>query len=722
MPDATRGGYDAFLAFDRADQAAVEAVRNWLTDPGGLGVFLDYGELDPDELRRGDRAAALRRSRCLVVLVGPQSAARWGGEAARAFVATGMRENELTLIPVILPGVTPEQQQGLPMSFQRRLWIPFPRDTRDVPALQALAAAIRKAGDVRGGAPDRAPGVLDAAACPYRGLRGYREEDAYRFFGREHAVQQVLLHLSQSPVVTLAGPARVGKTSVVRAGVLPELRAQGWATDVFTPGPDPLDRLARVLWSLQRETIRWRVGEIREHLREAGLPILGVLTEQILDDLRKDRLLLVIDQFEELFTTTRDDAVRRRFMALLAAAGGAPGSRVRMLFVPRTSALADCACDTEWNRWVTGDLLQLGVLGRRDARRAIEGPAHQVGLEMEEGLADRILEDWRAEGMEVALLGQCLEELYRRREDRGGRLALTMAAYRDLGGVAGAVATRAEEEYRRIEGRCGVEGTRLLRELLTMHFVRPEPVMEDLCRPVLESELARLGADRTRLEVVLEEWEEARLLLATRFPALMPGPGPGQAGGRESGGGEDEEGPACNRLQMAHEIWVRRWPRLRAWLDEDRDDARAMEGLRREERAWREAGCPSERLPAGGRLLDVEDLLARRADVVPPDVRSFVEAAVQVREGAERGVVGTLQRALREMTALAETREAHGRETEARLAEATARRAEAEERLSELAARCEVAVAGRGRWRLAFLLLVLLLTGWLIAWRGGYLG
>ncbi|MBX3745968.1 MAG: TIR domain-containing protein [Verrucomicrobiae bacterium] len=717
MPDPTRGGYDAFLAFDRADQAVVESVRNWLTEPGGLGVFLDYGELDPGALRRGDRAAALRRSRCLVVMVGPQSAARWGGETAQAFMAAGMRENELTLIPVILPGVTAEQQQGLPMSFQRRLWIPFPRDARDVPALQALAAAIRKAGDVTGGAPDSVPGVLDAAACPYRGLRGYREEDAYRFFGREHAVQRVLLRLSGSSVVTLAGPARVGKTSVVRAGVLPELRAQGWATEVMTPGPDPLDRLARVLWGLQRENLRWRMGEIREHLREAGLPILGVLADQILDDLRKDRLLLVIDQFEELFVATRDDGVRRRFMALLAAAAGTPGGRVRMLVVPRTAALAACAADTEWNRWITGDLLQLGVLSARDARRAIEGPAHQVGLEMEEGLTDRILEDWRMEGMEVALLGQCMEELYRRREDRGGRLALTLEAYRAMGSLGGAVATRGEEEYRRIESRFGADGTRLLRQLLAVHFVRPEPLMEELCRPVLESELEQLGADRSLLEGVLEEWEEARLLLATRFPALASD----RTRGRE-GGDEEGEGPACNRLQVAHEIWVTRWPRLKGWLEEDRDDARAMEALRREEVAWREAGCPGDRLPAGGRLLDLEELLVRHAAVVPPGVREYVAAAVGVREEAERGLVGNLRRELREATARAEGLESDLREAEGRLSEATTRRKEAEDRFREQAKRWEEAEASLGRWRLACLLLGAVGVGLWLAWRGGYFG
>jgi class 3 adenylate cyclase/energy-coupling factor transporter ATP-binding protein EcfA2 len=266
-------------------------------------------------------------------------------------------------------------------------------------------------------------------SCPYKGLVPFSAGDAELFFGRDDVVGGVLARLAAARLVVLTGPSGSGKSSVVAAGVIPALArsalpgSSSWATLVMTPGPRPMAQLAAALSPMTGEQAGVLLAEM-EHTGVVRGPADG------------RRLLLVIDQFEELFTLCDDLEERTRFADIVARSVAVPGGTVSVIIAVRGDFYAESARYPALAEEVAASTVLLAPMDEQDLRSAIVGPAKVSGLTLEPGLVDVLVRDVAGEPGGLPLLSHALLETWRRRHGP----TLTIAGYREAGGVRGAIA------------------------------------------------------------------------------------------------------------------------------------------------------------------------------------------------------------------------------------------------------------------------------------------
>jgi hypothetical protein len=317
--------YDVFFSYNSEDHAAVQVVARALQDLG-LTVFLDRWYLVPGRPWPQALEQILGSCRAVAVFLGPRGMGRWQQPEHYLALDRQTRAPKFVVVPVLLPGAEPA------LGFlSLNTWVDLRTGLDDALALGVLEAAVRG----RSPGPDlqeRVTATL-ATVCPYRGLREFREEDAPFFFGRNHYTAQLAKAVEQYPFVAVVGASGSGKSSAVRAGLVPRLRqSRGIVWDIVTlvPGDRPLHSLAAALVPLLEpeldEVARLaKIGELGGHLAE-GRVVLRDVASRVLEKQRgTDRLLLLVDQWEELYMLCRDDLIRRRFIdQLLEATMAAP--------------------------------------------------------------------------------------------------------------------------------------------------------------------------------------------------------------------------------------------------------------------------------------------------------------------------------------------------------------------------------------------------------------
>ena len=455
---ATLKPVDLFLSYNSRDRAAVQQVRT-LLGARGVSVFYDRESLGLGLNWFEPLERALGQVRGVVVFLGPNGLGRWQRREMALALDRQTREATFPVIPVLLP----ESQAG---DYSGFLLLNTYADLRgglnDPDTLDAIMRAVR--GTAAAGEP--APPPETAAICPYRGLNAFREEDASLFFGRDRLVdepEQGLLHKVLTwPLVAVVGASGSGKSSVVRAGLLPRLRREPpsrgtWDTVVFRPGKYPFLNLAIALEAVRNpeasDAARETDAAVLDKSWSSGDLPLELSLGRAREALRVDRLLVVVDQFEELITLTPKDD-RLPFLSRLLAATGA-GSKITVLLTLRADYYGRAIdLDPRLSDGVQRGLVNVGAMTRDELRAAIEGPARRVGLEFEPGLVDRLLDDVGDEPGNLPLLEFALTELWERREGR----RLTNAAYEALGRVAGAIGRRAEAVFDEADG--GAAGRR----------------------------------------------------------------------------------------------------------------------------------------------------------------------------------------------------------------------------------------------------------------------
>jgi energy-coupling factor transporter ATP-binding protein EcfA2 len=378
--------------------------------------------------------------------------------------------------------------------------------------------------------------------APYRGLRAFGEQDAELFFGRDGEVQRLLEKLKSSRFIAVLGPSGSGKSSLVRAGLLPPLRAgalsggEQWRVCVLRPGAAPLTALAAQLTTLQAgQAMQATLDGLAEDPRSLHLSVELALAERAADG---ERVVVFVDQLEEVFTLCRDDSQRRQLFANLSYAAAAAGGRTVVIVTLRTDFYARCVDYPEFAQLLAAEQMLVGPMDADGLRQAIQEPARRVGLTLEDGLADTILTDVAAEPGALPLLAHALLEVW---EHRDGT-TLTLSGYRRAGGVHEALAQRAEEIYSQLS----VEQQQIARRTL-LRLTQPGEGTEDTRRRAPRSELGFANAGND-VDEVLGRLVDARLLTT----------------------GSDETGVEI--VDVSHEALVRGWPRLRAWIDADRQD------------------------------------------------------------------------------------------------------------------------------------------------------
>ncbi len=476
------------------------------------------------------------------------------------------------------------------------------------------AAAVTPRPDRRAAsAPAPAPDPREEA-CPYRGLRPFDEADAPFFHGREDEVARVVGLLATAPFLAVLGPSGGGKSSLLRAGLLPALRGGAlpgsarWTVEVLTPGAWPLAALAARLERLDPpplaappddqppalDALRASPRALRDRARQAlaGRP-------------PDERLVWVVDQGEEVFTLCRDERERARFLDTLLAAAADPDGRCVVVLALRADFYARCAAYPALARQVAAHQILLGPPDRAALRRAVTRPAARAGLAFEDGLVDAILDDAAGQPGALPFLGQALLELWERRQGR----VLTQAAYRAIGGVPGAIAARAEATY----GALDPAGQAVARRVL-LRLVEPGEGTEDTRRRATWDELVTRAADGPAAAAALRALVDARLLTVDADAA-------GGAG----------------RVEVAHEALIRGWPRLRGWLDDERAGLRVQRRLTEAAGEWRRLGRDAGALYRGARLAEARAWRAGRDRdaALTADERAFLAASAAL-DAAER--------------------------------------------------------------------------------------
>jgi WD40 repeat protein len=603
--------FDVFLSYNSRDREVVEQIAERLKR-AGVEPWLDRWALTPGGDWQHELGARLDASVACAVFVGAHDLGAWELQEVAVAIDRAATQQGFRVFPVLLPDVAePFDPNRLPHFLRARTWVDLRRGIRDTRGLQDLINAIK-------GVPfgSEVPVVAVSGVAPYRGLQVFGEEDARFFFGRDREVQRLLEKLKASTFLAVLGPSGSGKSSLVRAGLLPELRAGAlaarWHMCVLRPGAAPLTALAAQLAKLAPEQpMGATLDALADDPRTLHLAVELALAERPAGE----RALVLIDQLEEVFTLCRDDAQRRQLFSALLYAASAPGARSTVIVTMRADFYARCSAYPEFAQLLTAQQMLVGPMDADALRQAIEEPAWRVGLELEAGLAETILADVAAEPGALPLLEHALLELWERRR---GEL-LTLEGYRDTGGVEGALAQRADTIF----GELSPTHQRVARRML-LRLTEPGEGMEDTRRRATRDELAPGDRD-TGFDVVLGRLVDARLLTT----------------------GRDETGVEI--VDVSHEALIRGWPRLRGWIEADRAGLLTHRRLTDAAREWDAVQREASALYRGARLAAAREWASDHDEDLSRLEHDFLAAS----QAAEHGELEAARRRSRRLRMLA---------------------------------------------------------------------
>ncbi|MFN2417947.1 MAG: AAA family ATPase [Candidatus Limnocylindria bacterium] len=404
-----------------------------------------------------------------------------------------------------------------------------------------------------------------SAEVPYKGLSTFQADDAALFFGREQLVADLVARLAGASFLAVVGPSGSGKSSVVRAGLLPALAAgtlpgsSEWLVAVMRPGEHPVRTLDRTLWAAMRQSHRDRIA--REHDALAA-----VQTTLEADE----RLLLVVDQLEEAFTLCTDVVERAAFIDGLTKAARDARGRAIIIATVRADFYGHAAAFGGLAELLAENHALVGPLTAEEYRRAIEEPARVVGARIDPRLTDALIAEVLGEPGALPLLSTALVELWQHRERR----VIPAQALAVTGGVRGTVARLAEAAYEGLSD----EQRRVTRSVM-LRLAGPGDADSVVRRrvPLPEFDVER----NPDVGHVLEVLTEARLVTVS-------------------------EGAA----EVAHEALLREWPRLQTWLDEDRSGRRLHRHLIGAATEWSASDRDPGELYRGARLTSALDWTA----------------------------------------------------------------------------------------------------------------
>jgi WD40 repeat protein len=467
-------------------------------------------------------------------------------------------------------------------------------------SVDAFLAAVTA---LLGGAVTSVEETFTAAENPYKGLRAFDETDAGDFFGRDSLVAELVRALGGHRLVAVVGPSGIGKSSVVKAGLVPALRggalpgSESWVVTDMVPGSYPYEELST---SLLRVAVTGS-DQLVEELAQDELGMTRVVGRILPPDAE---LVLVVDQFEELFTLTSDDETRRRFLDGLTQLVADGRSRVRVVLTLRADFLDQPLSYPEFGELLKKGMCTVTVPSEDELAAAIERPAASVGVHFEPGLVSRIVADVRDQPGALPLLQYALTELF------AGRASdvLTLEGYAATGGVVGALGRRAEELYESLDRPGQVAARQIFLRLVTV-----DSQAQDTRRRVRRRDLRRLELDAASVDEILRRYGEHRLLTFDREP-LTRSP----------------------TVEVAHEALLGQWARLRGWVDGRREDLLLHRRLVEAVEEWDESERASDYLPREGRLAQLESWADETDLALTANERDFLAAGRRQEDGRRR--------------------------------------------------------------------------------------
>jgi WD40 repeat protein/DNA-binding SARP family transcriptional activator len=435
---------------------------------------------------------------------------------------------------------------------------------------------------------------------PFKGLQYFDEADSDLFFGREALTARLVDCLGDASFLTvIVGASGSGKSSLVRAGLIPALKkgsplnggterpanTRDWEIHVITPTAHPLKALSVTL-TRPSEPLTTAVNLIDDLSRDPGS-----LSRFLARQHPRRHTLLLIDQFEELFTLCRDEFEREAFIDNLLHATLNSRESITTVITLRADFYAHLARYPELRDIVTEQQVYIGPMTSDELRRAIEEPAARGHWEFEPGLVDLILRDAGDEPGALPLLSHALLETWKRRAGH----TLTLKGYAEAGGVRGAIAQTAESFYHNLSS----EEQRIARDI----FLRLTELGEG-------TEDTRRRASFEELLSHTEHLDKARAVLNTLADARLVTLGEHSA-------------------EVAHEALIREWPTLRDWLNQDREGLRLHRRLAEAAREWKLLEYDPGTLYRGTHLAQVREWMELHPKALNPEEHMFLDASIQ---------------------------------------------------------------------------------------------
>jgi WD40 repeat protein len=603
--------FDVFVSYARADSRHAADIVSVL-QARGLKFFFDRYNLPPGLPWLRGLEKALNGAKAAIILIGPHGLGNTQQYERDLAIVRQTRDPSFPIVPVILP----KAEIDRPFNFLQILtWIDFSHVAKvmDAPAeLEHLVAAVR-------GKQDAAAKLVREAICPYRGLDAFREEDSVFFFGRGSAddpkstIGQLVGKVREHPFVMVVGRSGSGKSSLVYAGLVPALRRardRFWNVLTLRPGPEPLRALAAAFNPKTDGTgsaeYAAKVSAEADLLRTGDPELLSHMIREGLDQAegKPDRLLLYIDQWEELYAQApspaeKDRAARHnadvnRFIDLLLnASQSAPVSVVATV---RADFYDPLISHHKIQALLPTQQVVLGAMSRADLESTIVEPAKMVGLSFAPTkLVSRILDEaGEDEGM-LPLLQYALKETWALREGN----VMTGDSYARSGGVQEAIRLTADRAFDDLSA----DDQQAARKLF-LRLVKPGEGHEDTRaraampnEPALRKIVDQFAGPRTRLLVTDRTARAENAVQAT--------------------------------VEVAHEALIRTWPRLREWVDANRDKLRSRAAILQAKAEWEKNGRREDLLlPAGFQLERARLLAADPGDIAIDDVRGFIDESV----------------------------------------------------------------------------------------------
>ncbi|MCG8420463.1 MAG: protein kinase [Proteobacteria bacterium] len=472
---------------------------------------------------------------------------------------------------------------------------------------------------------------------PFAGLNAFQEADADRFFGRTQEIAFAVSRLRDKPVLGVVGPSGVGKSSFVRAGVVPALKLSDelWTARVVRPGREPMAALARLVSALACRQSTGGGSAAAEATAEARLDT-GALSDHraiverlwtepgylgvVLRDQARRRhrnILVFIDQFEELYTLGTGETERRAFTACLAGVADDATTPLRVILSIRSDFLDRVAEDPQFMAELAQGLLFLTPPGRSGLRDALIQPVDMAGYQFESpAMVEHMLDHLERIPGSLPLLQFAATKLWDARDTE--RRLVTEASYGQLGGIAGALAAHADA----VLAEFPLQRQHLLRAIV-LRLVTPERTRAVVSMDELIDELQEPSGSADDIASIVDHLVRARLLVI-------------QTG--DSGAGAS--------VEIVHESLIHSWPQLRRWLDENQEDAAFLDQLRTAAKQWQAMDRPNGLLWRGEAMRNAQRWDRRYHSALPELQRAYLNAVLALANRSARrkrwAVAGTI--------------------------------------------------------------------------------
>ncbi len=427
---------------------------------------------------------------------------------------------------------------------------------------------------------------------PYMGLDSFSEQQAHLFFGREKLVAHLLMRIQGTRFLCITGPSGSGKSSLLQAGLIPKLRAGSlsgsdqWLFETVRPGNQPLENLALMMGRLAKSLSA--ADDFRRFSTTQPL-ILHAQLETLLSHQVNQRAVIVVDQFEEIFTQTKDETVRLTFLTLLTNAVQHTDGRVSVLISMRSDFLSQCATYADLRQLISGQLELVGAMEPEELARAIAMPALEVGVEVKADLVAQVINDMRGEPGALPLMQFALKDIFDAQHKQTGKpVALTLQEYLTRGGIQQALERHANIQF----AKFSPEEQGIARQIF-MSLIEVGRGTVDTRRTAAFSELLPLGINVNQVEHVVQILANARLITTDNLPSEQA----------------TSAGINTRNVTIAHEKLIEAWPWLQQLVRENRTLIELQNQISEDATQWIEHKQDAGYLYTGARLQTAKEQL-----------------------------------------------------------------------------------------------------------------